>query len=39
MPVLRALETGRTVACHRAEEILAGDLGQISAGDARKDQE
>ena len=38
MPVLRALETGRTVACHRAEEILAGDLGQISASEVRQDQ-
>ena len=27
VPELRAVETGRTVACHRAEEILAGDLG------------
>ena len=38
VPELRALETGRTVACHRAEEMLAGDLGQISASEVRQDQ-
>jgi oligopeptide/dipeptide ABC transporter ATP-binding protein len=38
VPELRALETGRTVACHRAEEILAGDLGESSAGDAQGDR-
>ena len=34
VPELRAVGAGRTVACHRAEEILAGDIGQGSAGDA-----
>ena len=38
VPELRAVETGRTVACHRAEEILAGDLGESSAGDAQGDR-
>jgi oligopeptide/dipeptide ABC transporter ATP-binding protein len=34
VPELRAVGASRTVACHRAEEILAGDIGQGSAGDA-----
>jgi hypothetical protein len=38
VPELRAV-AGRTVACHRAEEILAGDVEQISAGEAREGQE
>jgi oligopeptide transport system ATP-binding protein len=39
VPELRAVGAGRTVACHRAEEILAGDIGQISAGDAQGGEE
>ena len=38
VPELRAV-AARTVACHRAEEILAGDVEQIPAGEAREGHE
>jgi len=35
VPDMRAVGAGRAAECHRAEEILAGDIGQISAGEAQ----